>query len=564
MRRLAALVALSALPLPAAWTRLSTPHFEMYTNAGERPGRALLERLELVRHAFHNVSRTSALPLPVRVFYFGSQSEFREFRIAENASAYSQMGPDRDYIVLYAGPEAGRAAAHEYVHLFLNHSSARLPRWLEEGLAEFYSTIEVSGTHLYVGRVISNHVQTLASRGWIEPRAFASAEHQTREYTERDRSGVFYAQSWALVHMLNVAPPWRGSLGRFAELLAEARPVDEAFQAAFGKGLETVLGDLRGYISQRRFGVLDLQLETAGQASVPETRVLTQMEVDVARVDLLLRISRPEQAQELIRKLARTQAGSPEVEFALGSIALNRRNPQAAKRHFARAIELGTTRAEVFFEYALLLRDSGAAETEVTRHLLRAVELNAAFAEAHFVLGLAASRAGRHDDAIERFQHAVAVLPRQASFWHSLALEYHRVGRTELARRAAHRSLDAASTEQQAERARAALRLVNEPAKPKALGPPVVTPEAWFGPRGNRRAEGVLRHVDCLGESARLHLSTASGTLLLWVEHPRSLRTVGAFEFQCGPQERPLAVEYAAQPEAKTNTDGTVTAIETR
>ncbi len=108
------------------------------------------------------------------------------------------------------------------------------------------------------------------------------------------------------------------------------------------------------------------------------------------------------------------------------------------------------------------------------------------------------------------------------------------------ARDAAMRALRCAATEHEVAMARNALRLVEEKRPVKTLTrEPVVTPGSWKNPVGDRRVSGQLVEVECAGSTARLHLRTASETLILNVADPRKvvLRGSAQHSFACGPQQ---------------------------
>ena len=58
------------------WHKLSSPHFDVFTNAGERAGKATLQRMEQVRRVFVNVVNERGQPLPVSVYLFASTIGF--------------------------------------------------------------------------------------------------------------------------------------------------------------------------------------------------------------------------------------------------------------------------------------------------------------------------------------------------------------------------------------------------------------------------------------------------------------------------------------------------------
>lgn len=80
----------------------------------------------------------------VRVIGFRSASEYNAFRLRPTADAYYIGTESRDYIVMPAlGTNEFPVAAHEYAHLVLRASGLRLPPWLNEGLAEYFSTVRI-------------------------------------------------------------------------------------------------------------------------------------------------------------------------------------------------------------------------------------------------------------------------------------------------------------------------------------------------------------------------------------------------------------------------------------
>src|SRR5260370_633588 len=133
---------LFALTLPAAaaaeCTRVLSPQIEVLTDAGEKTGRQVLGRFDEIRRIFRQTNAPDS-PLALRVFVFASEKEFRVYREDSATDGFYQSAPERDYIALYAAADAGRVVVHEYVHLVLSHSSGPLPKWFEEGTAEFYS-----------------------------------------------------------------------------------------------------------------------------------------------------------------------------------------------------------------------------------------------------------------------------------------------------------------------------------------------------------------------------------------------------------------------------------------
>jgi len=572
MRRLAvALILAAGVVWADEWVRLESEHFELYTNAGERAGRQALDKFEQIRQVFQEAGAGSKQsPMPVRVYLFRSARDFRPHKRGEATLGFYQGGAERNYIAMQAaGEETYRVVFHEYVHLVLNHTSPRLPQWLEEGIADLYSTLEADGERLRIGKPVARHVETLRQKKWLEAERLAVVNHSSPEYNERNRASVFYAQSWALAHMLNLTRGYRDRFARFVQLLREGSPQGAALEEAFGKSMAEAMQDLRAYVAARRFPTAEVAWEAREPGKV-EMEAISAAQAQLALVELLLAQGLADTAEKRLRKLERTLPRSAETETAWGLVEMSRRRFARARKRLEQAIRYGSRQASTYFEYAMLLRETGGERGQVREHLEKTVQLNPFHAEAHFLLGLLAANEGRHRDAVGPLQRATEILPRQAYFWHALALACHHAGDREQARKAAFRTLQAATTQEEADMARAAIRLVEtKPGKAEQDRPDVVTPQSWTGKQGDRKVEGILERIDCLGRTARLHLRVGAARIALYVADPEQIRLGNApnltFDFTCGAQPpRVVVVEYTARKDAAQETDGDVVTIEFR
>jgi hypothetical protein len=152
------------------WIRLTTPHFEMYTNNSERQGRAALEVFEQVRYFFLKNSKSKSAPdTVVRIIAFRSEKDYRPYRLNEGAFAYYMRSRKGDFIVMQdLSAEHHQAAVHEYTHLIIAHQGLILPIWLNEGLADLYSSLEPRGNQAMVGRPLEGDMQLLRTQSWMD------------------------------------------------------------------------------------------------------------------------------------------------------------------------------------------------------------------------------------------------------------------------------------------------------------------------------------------------------------------------------------------------------------
>jgi tetratricopeptide (TPR) repeat protein len=435
----------------ADWLRVRTPALELWTDAGEKNAARLLDRLTKVRQA---VGPGAPVTQPLRVFLFSSEREFRSFATGAATEGLFHGGPERDYILLHAGAGLTRVPAHEYVHLILNHSPARFPRWLDEGLAEFYSTVDV-GRRTLVGSVIEEHLRTLRSAKLLRAAELESAGISGQYFDERSFAGVFYAESWALVHMLNLSPPWRNNMQTFVEQLISGKEPDQAFQSAFGKTLDDAISELAGYTSRMR--PVALGSSEAIDTSGPVYERMEEPAPTLARADLALHTGQLPLARTLFERAARDNPNAAEAEAGLGTLAMAEKHPEEARAHLEKALSLHAPGGELYFELAMLERESGAGADPVDQLLEKAIAVNPNYGEAHLLLGIRFTDAGDLPRAIPHLEQAVRFLPRQSYAWHALAYAQLKAGLKEESRKSARTALETAETPEHERMAQALL-----------------------------------------------------------------------------------------------------------
>jgi hypothetical protein len=217
----AACLLLCAYGLHAAdsrWIRLKSDNFELYSGGNVRSARDTLKEFEQVRGFFIQASGGhSGKSAPVRLVAFGSAKEYEPYRINEFAIAYYHQTADRDYIVMSrGGADTFPIAVHEYVHLLVRHGGLHLPPWMNEGLAELYSTLRPMGDKILVGDLIAGRHQALLQEKWVPLQLILTVDQHSPYYNEKNKAGNFYNESWALTHMLYFRAEYRP---KFSQLL---------------------------------------------------------------------------------------------------------------------------------------------------------------------------------------------------------------------------------------------------------------------------------------------------------------------------------------------------------
>jgi Flp pilus assembly protein TadD len=538
------MLALFAVPAAAAstWLQISSPSIDIFTDAGENSARALLERFETLNRIFRE-SNVAPSPPRLRVFIFSSERDFEKFRPTPSTAGYFRGDDDQDVIVLAEGNQLKYIASHEYLHRVIQHASPLLPAWLNEGLPEFYSTITVSGNNVRVGAVVERNRLLLLHEPWLDAEDLALGN--------RADGRIFYAESWALVHMLSLSPEFSKGMPEFVKILTEGVAQDDAFPKAFGVSMEEALVALRSYMRAPKEIIAPAPPMDAAEKY--RTTHLTPVDAALALADLALRTDHPDLARTLFEKTARENPDSPAAVAGLGALALSENRKDDARGEFERAIGMGFNDARAYFELAALNHDNAPIE--------KALTIDPNFAEAHFLLGVRLTDAGTFSSAIAHLEKAVALQPRRFTYWNALAYAQAKSGDRQTASESARRASILAHTPEEEHMAAALTQLAAAPpsAAEKMVRdkkPEVTTPPSWQNPKGDARIEGTLTEVDCSTDPVRLIVSAEGKTIELSVRDPAEVVLVNAegasTTLVCGGQSLPVAVEYLASSKTIT------------
>jgi len=234
-------------PVSAAeWVRVETSNFIVFGQVGEKRTKEVAAEFERFREAIGQVLSTAAVAsaVPTTVVVFENQRAFAPYSPTYNGKpvmvgGYFMWSESDNTIALTVEDRdnALRIIFHEYTHLITSNSSRVLPAWVNEGLAEFYSTFAVApdGQGGVLGKAIPGHHVLLGRSALLPLEQLLTVDHSSALYNEGQRRSIFYAQSWAMVHMFMTGEPNRSKEFRqYLRLTAGGTPAVEAWRQAFG------------------------------------------------------------------------------------------------------------------------------------------------------------------------------------------------------------------------------------------------------------------------------------------------------------------------------------------
>jgi tetratricopeptide (TPR) repeat protein len=301
---------------------------------------------------------------------------------------------------------------HEGTHWFMSAFRQTNPIWLEEGVAELFSTFAVDGKNVTFGKAIGHHLQALAGLGLMPMDKFIYLSRQdlfTGDSESTERTGIAYAQSWAFMHYLifgeNAANSRRQLMSYLRALGAGTHP-DEAFQSSFGQTYQQMGARLQEYVRSGRYFTMKGPLAASTPARVTPA---TPLEVETALARLCLAGGRYKEAMAHVEKAGIGPNDGPEGFVLLGEIHVESGEREKALAAFETALARGSRDYRPHFEIALAqyraaLAAGGSMSPEEVRKIAngfeRAINANPQFRPAYATLAVLANRlpAGPTDD----------------------------------------------------------------------------------------------------------------------------------------------------------------------
>ncbi|MBA3298279.1 MAG: hypothetical protein H0U19_15245, partial [Acidobacteria bacterium] len=318
-----------ASPAAAEWVRVETPHFVVFGQAGEKTTREMAAEFERFREAIARVmpAAKGASPVPTMVVVFRDQRSFAPFAPRFNdrpikLDGYFQ-GTETDNTIalsLEKRESALRVVFHEYTHLVVAGAARGLPAWLNEGLAEYYSTFQLrdDGRGAITGRAILSHLQLLNTRTLLPLDELLSVERDSPLYNEGERRSVFYAQSWALVHMLmSGEPSLSEQLAQYVRVTAGGTPARDAWRQVFGSF--DAIGLLKSYVRRETMQGFSFRFDERIRPAPAVTSAASPSEVE-AVLGMLLRNIDPAEAETRLRRAAALSPPSALAHSMLGFV----------------------------------------------------------------------------------------------------------------------------------------------------------------------------------------------------------------------------------------------------
>jgi tetratricopeptide (TPR) repeat protein len=424
------------------WIEVRSKNFHLIGNASEKDIRATAKRLEQFREAFRilftKMNVTSVTPTTVVVFKDdGAYKPFKPRRADgkpdTGIAGYFQPGEDVNYITLAAGGDDEKFSTifHEYVHfiLNLNYGKSEIPAWFNEGLAEYYQTFAVQDDiKIRLGIFQQGHIPLLQQSELMPLSSLFNVSNRQLHAQGGHTRSIFYAQSWALVHYLQVNRP--NTLGQFLSHLLRGVEPEKAFQEIFKMTYADMEKDLRKYISGNRYQYTEVTLANKmALDSEMTTSGLTEASANAYLGDLLYHTQRADDAEVFLNKSLQAEPENTLALTTLGMVKMRQRKFDEARATLEKAVNGDQKNPHALYTYAYVLSREGqdefgyvrslneATAAKIRQALRRAISLNADFSPSYDLLAFVALVTNAElDDAASFMQKALKQQPGNQSF----------------------------------------------------------------------------------------------------------------------------------------------------
>jgi len=387
------------------WLKVATPEVTVITTLGAKEATAWASEFTRYIAALRGFLGASHTPLPaLTIVVFSQERDFQRYQplsapggkplpvggFFARQESWAVVG-----LPAQVSAQTRRTIFHEGVHWYLSASRTRNPVWLEEGLAEVFSTFHAEKDVAEWGRAIEDHVRKLRGGPLLPLEKLLRTEQGELFGQDHGRTGLVYAQSWAFVHFLifgrHDIP--RNAISAYLEALSNGTPPAAAFRQVFG----------------RTYAEMDRLLP----------RYLAVGEYNLARLPLAG-----------AEKLTGQPASTVDVEDALGRLAVAGRRTAQAMAHAGAALGAEPEDPRGHELFAVALKASGDAAGALIEFKAAIARGSKAF-QPHFEVALAEHQAvlaerrpmtpGEARAIADQYERAIRLYPRHLASFENLA-----------------------------------------------------------------------------------------------------------------------------------------------
>lgn len=404
------LTAIGLLAGNDTWVEVRSPHFVVESNSGIDKAKEAALAFEEIRAVFQTAFAGIQVDpgQPMLIFILKDDASLKTFLLDyANAKNRARLGGwfqstrDTNYAFINTdSPDNSETAYHvlfhEYTHAIVRMNFGRIPTWLNEGFAEFFGNTLIKRGETDLGPVTEAQIRLLRGSAMIHLDSLFRVDEHSPLYSEWNRASMFYAESWVLVHFLQM-DPWAAKgrlLPKYLEAVEGGMDGVTAAHQAFGDFPEFEKR-LSMYIRRQGFGYQRLKpMAKISDASLT-VRTLSLAEQLALRADYLARSGHAKEALPIAQQAVEADPKLAATHEALGYALYMRADFAEASREFRAVASNGHDFRPSYYLAETSMRnlpDIGVDQATTITLLERVVALNPDFAQGQASLASAYMR----------------------------------------------------------------------------------------------------------------------------------------------------------------------------
>jgi predicted Zn-dependent protease len=391
------------------WIQVTSPHFTVSSNAGEKEARRIAQQCEEIRAVFQADFPDLRVDAgkPLVVIAVKNEDSLKvllpDFWMAKDRvhpSGIFQPGTDEDFAVLRTDVTAREGENpyanlyEEYVFSLLRLNYSTMPLWLRLGMAAFYSNTLVGDNYTDVGRPTRAEIVLLQRSELIPFVDLMNADSRSPLYNDQSKAPLLYAESWAVVHYLTLNPEVAKEdlLNKYLKAWQETNDGAESARRTFGDLTEF---EKKIDIYARQLGFYTQRRPSAARFSDKDykARDMSPAEALVVQADFLQHTNHMTDARQMLKDALAMQPNQAALHDCLGYDDYVQHDNDGAEKEFQQAMTLDPNDYRSMFYLAeIIYRRSGyAADTlpMLLQYLETVVQINLNFAPAYAFLSVA-------------------------------------------------------------------------------------------------------------------------------------------------------------------------------
>ena len=390
------------------WIEIKSPHYTIYSNAGEHDGRRVAAQFEEIRALFEQSFPKLRVDFgkPTIVYVLKDENSLKllmptygQNKNSMKLAGLYQLSNDKNFSVVRAdvtgtGTNPYHVMYHEWAHGLFRLNYRGLPLWLDEGLAEYWGGSDIDNQEGRVGMADPAQLHVLRQNAFLPISTLVSIDATSPLYNSKDHAGMFYAESWAIVHYFSLAPEVRDQhlLDKYLAALQATDDPIEAANRSFGD-LKKLGEKLEAYTRQSAFLYQRISVKSDISEKDFAARHLSPAEGLVALADYLVHTNHLPEAITILHEAEKLDAKTPHLHDELAYYHFVKADYDNSLKEFDLAIAEDPNDATAYYYKASIpYRKSGydrEATPQIIANLQKVISLQPNFAPAHAFLCIA-------------------------------------------------------------------------------------------------------------------------------------------------------------------------------